>query len=445
MGSSRLGPLVASVSAHVDGGPGDSDVPADDQARIRHQFLEAGYNGVLLRETRSPEIVADSLPDAGTLESNPSRHSGADRGISKVGSSESPAPGAGAAAEELLGQRRIAEGGSRYGLDHRGGSLEGPGVEPPNRGSGGAAGGENLGHEYSHCRDHRAPQTHQSGNRVSFSITEGTYQGASDSMGSAGLGAQYTWPGDSRLGPGPVLDRLCGIPHSGLSSSPRAGRPVEPGPLSTLVNAQAVSHSTALVRRSEAYSCKSFNLAEWTVADGPLGLSVALQCLLWPMWQDPGRQGSTPGLVKHLWKRIIQAPRAALHLRSDRFWMPLASRWCSVQAHPTALLRLMLSHFSSSQTSGEWGLHLPTFGLTPEATLRSNIMLLPLCVYAPSLTLQERVDVWATCIGRPILYGCADTVHLSLEDICIRVQGCRDASWPFIRPHPQLTDSRFRG
>ena len=109
---------------------------------------------------------------------------------------------------------------------------------------------------------------------------------------------------------------------------------------------------------------------------------MALQCLLWPMWQDPGWQGSTPGLVKNLWKRIIQAPRAALHLRGDLFWMPLASRWCSVQAHPTALLRLMLSHFSSSQNSGESGMHLPTFGLTPEATLRSNIMLLPLCTVA---------------------------------------------------------------
>ena len=97
--------------------------------------------------------------------------------------------------------------------------------------------------------------------------------------------------------------------------------------------------------------------------------------------------------------------------------------------------------FSSSLSSGEWGVHLSTFGPVPEATLRSHIMLLPLCVSAPSLTLQERVDAWASSIGRPILYGCADTIHLSLEDICIRVQGIRDASWPLIRPLPQLADS----
>ena len=183
-----------------------------------------------------------------------------------------------------------------------------------------------------------------------------------------------------------------------------------------------------------------FHLSQWTVADGPAGLSAALQCLLWPMWQDPGRQDSTPGLVKHLWNRIARAPRATLHLRGDLFWMPLASRWCTVQAHPTALLRLMLSHFSTASQSGERGMHLPLSGLFPEALQRSRIMLMPLCLSAPSLTLQERVDAWAFSIGRPMLCSSADTVYLSLEDICTRAQGIRDASWPFIRPHPSLAD-----
>ena len=112
----------------------------------------------------------------------------------------------------------------------------------------------------------------------------------------------------------------------------------------------------------------------------------------------------------------------------------------TVQAHPTSLLRLMLHAFSSSNNPGEWGVHLLTFGVTPEVTLRSNIMLLPLCVHAPSQTLQERVDAWASSIGRPVLHGRVATVHLSLEEVCIRTQGIRDASWPFIRPCPQLTD-----
>ena len=32
------------------------------------------------------------------------------------------------------------------------------------------------------------------------------------------------------------------------------------------------------------------------------------------------------------------------------------------------------------------------------------------------------MDVWATSIGRPILYGCADTVHLSLKSLMLGVE-----------------------
>ena len=203
---------------------------------------------------------------------------------------------------------------------------------------------------------------------------------------------------------------------------------------------QTAVSDDALAGRSAARLSKTFNLAEWTVADGPSGLSVALQCLLWPMWQDPGQQTFTSGLVKHLWKRIVQAPNAAIHLKGDLFWMPLASRWCTVQAHPTSLHRLMLHTFSSSYNPGEWGVHLHNFGVTPEVTLRSSIMLLPLCVHTPSQPLQEKVDAWASSIGRPVLRGRVATVYQSLEEVCIRTQGIRDTSWPFIRPCPQLTD-----
>ena len=207
-----------------------------------------------------------------------------------------------------------------------------------------------------------------------------------------------------------------------------------------MVTAVIPSGVDARTWRPGAHLASSFRLSQWNVADGPAGLSVALQCLLWPMWQDPGRQDSTPGLIKHLWNRIARAPRATLHLRGDLFWMPLASRWCTVQAHPTALLRLMLSHFSTTPQSGEWGMHLPLSGLFPEASQRSRIMLMPLCLSAPPLTLQERVDAWAISIGRPVLCSYADTVYLSLEAICTRAQGVRDASWPFIRPPPCLAD-----
>ena len=140
VGSERLGPLVESASTHIDGGPSHSDVTADDQARIRHQFLEAGHDGVFLCETRSPGIAADPLQHVGMLESNPARDTGEDRRISAAGPFESPAPRAGAEVEKFLEQRGVPAGSSRHGMDHDGGSLEGPDLESSNRGAGRAAG-----------------------------------------------------------------------------------------------------------------------------------------------------------------------------------------------------------------------------------------------------------------------------------------------------------------
>ena len=44
------------ISIEADG-PGESDVPVADQARIRHQFLEAGQYSVFLRETRTSGLL----------------------------------------------------------------------------------------------------------------------------------------------------------------------------------------------------------------------------------------------------------------------------------------------------------------------------------------------------------------------------------------------------
>ena len=71
----------------------------------------------------------------------------------------------------------------------------------------------------------------------------------------------------------------------------------------------------------------------------------------------------------------------------------------------------------------------------------SRVMLIPLCVQATPLSLQEHVDAWEHCIGRPRLHGCAETVHLCLESPCIRIQGSCDAQWPFVRPHPVIGGS----
>ena len=312
------------------------------------------------------------------------------------------------------------------------GSMEGSRMESSDGGTGGAAGWEDLGNE--HCGDGRATQACQPGDCVPFSVAEGAHQGSSDGMGPAGPGTQCEGSGNPSLGSGTILDWLRGLSYPGLSPPPRERRPVESGSLSSLVTAMTQSGEDARTWKPGAHFGRFFHLAQWNVADGPAGLSVALQCLLWPMWQDPGRQDTTPGLIKHLWNRIARAPRATLHLRGDLFWMPLASRWCTVHAHPTALLRLMLSHFSTTPKSGEWGMHLPLSGLLPERPRNAPGL------SAPPLTLQERVDAWAISIGRPVLCSYADTVYLSLEDICTRAQGVRDASWPFIRPHPCLAD-----
>ena len=70
-------------------------------------------------------------------------------------------------------------------------------------------------------------------------------------------------------------------------------------------------------------------------------------------------------------------------------------------------------------------MHLQTFDLTLKDSYCSRIMLIPLCIQAlqPQLSLQEHVDAWKHCIGRPRLHGCAETVHLSLESPCICLQG----------------------
>ena len=163
---------MESVSTHVDGGPGDSGVPADDQARIRHQFLEAGHNGVFLRETRSPGIVANSLQHVRILESGPTRHIGEDRGMRLV-LLKALLLELGQRLKNFLSNEESQQAARDMGW------LEGPDMEPSDRDSGGAAKGEDLGYGHSHCRDHRAPQAHQCRDHVPLSIAEGAHQGAS--------------------------------------------------------------------------------------------------------------------------------------------------------------------------------------------------------------------------------------------------------------------------
>ena len=187
----------------------------------------------------------------------------------------------------------------------------------------------------------------------------------------------------------------CAAFHTlGCRLPPRERRPVESGSLSSLVNAVIPSGVDARTWKPGAHLGRFFHLSQWNVADGPAGLSAVLQCLLWPMWQDPGRQDSTPGLIKHLWNRIARAPRATLHLRGDLFWMPLASRWCTVQAHPTALLRLMLSHFSlHSQVNGVC-IYLCLVCSQRPCNAPGSCSCHSVFLLRHS-TLQERVDAWA--------------------------------------------------
>ena len=204
-----------------------------------------------------------------------------------------------------------------------------------------------------------------------------------------------------------------------------------------MVDTSHPAHHAGLRDRSVTQTPLSFHLDRWHVADGLPGCSAILQSLLWPMSMDPDRQCYVPGLIKHLSRRIIQAPDVALYLRGDLFWLPVAVKWQFVQAvHPTTLLRILLETFSASLDTGEWGLHLETADLDLQAAHRSRVMLIPLCVRPEPLSLQELVDAWEHSIGRPRLHGCAEIVYLSLELPCIRVQGSCDAQWPYIRPHP---------
>ena len=145
------------------------------------------------------------------------------------------------------------------------------------------------------------------------------------------------------------------------------GRPVATGPLSAMVGSLGPAGHAAPGGRSATQVPPSFNLENWRLADGPQSLSSVLQSLLWPMWMDPDRQCYAPGLIKHLWRRAAQAPNTALHLRGDLFWMPMAAKWQFVQAvHPMILLPSLLSAFSDSLDTGEWGMHLQTFDLAFE-------------------------------------------------------------------------------
>ena len=167
---------------------------------------------------------------------------------------------------------------------------------------------------------------------------QGPLQSSSSILGAVGLRAQCSWEGGSRLGNRPVMDRLRCLSYAGLPSPPGEGRPVATGLLSAMVGSL-----------------------------GPAGHAAVLQSLLWPMWMDPDRQCYAPGLIKHLWRRAAQAPNTALHLRGDLFWMPMAAKWQFVQAvHPMILLRSLLSAFSDSLDTGEWGMHLQTFDLAFE-------------------------------------------------------------------------------
>ena len=154
----------------------------------------------------------------------------------------------------------VAAGGSRSGMDYDGRSLEGLDLESSNRGIGRAAGG----HGRLDCGDHRTSQTYHSGHHLPVPIFEGTHQGPTDGVGSTGSGSQYTKPGDSCLGPGPIMDRMRSLPYSGLSPSSGAWRPVHPGPLAALVSQQTAVSDAALAGRSAARLSKAFNLAEWT-------------------------------------------------------------------------------------------------------------------------------------------------------------------------------------
>ena len=196
---------------------------------------------------------------------------------------------------------------------------------------------------------------------------QGPLQSSSSILGAVGLRAQCSWEGGSRLGNRPVMDRLRCLSYAGLPSPPGEGRPVATGPLSAMVGSLGPAGHAAPGGRSATQVPPSFNLENWRLADGPQSLSSVLQSLLWPMWMDPDRQCYAPGLIKHLWRRAAQAPNTALHLRGDLFWMPMAAKWQFVQAvHPMILLRSLLSAFSDSLDTGEWGMHLQTFDLAFE-------------------------------------------------------------------------------
>ena len=62
-------------------------------------------------------------------------------------------------------------------------------------------------------------------------------------------------------------------------------------------------------------------------------------------------------------------------------------------------------------------------GGTGEAVGRLTQMVIPLCVTKHMRTLQDGVDVWEQSIGRPLLHIPSETLFLSIERPCIRLQG----------------------
>ena len=173
--------------------------------------------------------------------------------------------------------------------------------------------------------------------------------------------------------------------------------------------------------------------------DVPRGISQVLQCFLWTMLTDIPRRPYVAGLIKHLWHRICHDPSQVLSLQGDLFWMPIIAQWRHVQAGSFHnLLHTVTRQLNSPCTSGEWGIHLATLTRQDEALSLSTHMIIPISIAADMHTLQDGVDAWEHSISRPLLHTPSETLFLSIERPCIRLQGDADAAEPAHRFQPVM-------